>query len=1193
MKILDCTYTHNWEGEPIIHLYGVGGKHVTRSGHRPYFYAEFTDNINNDVATRLLHSRGIHDFERVERFRPIGYQSKPTTMYQIFTTSPRDVRQLREEVSRIPNIFKIYEADIPYKNRWLIDNGLGGFADIECGGDAPISYCSFDIECLVPPEGTMPTSDKDPVILISMAFSPKFEGNDRVVLSTKPTNYQGCPVIICKNEHVLITTFLSFINTYNPDIIAGYNTNQFDFPYIQGRCKVLGISPKCTRDNREWYIRNRFDGGIDVTITGRVVVDLLPIIRANYSLNRYNLATAASLVNYEKLDVSPKEMRNAYLGDDNESWDKVIAYSDRDAELVMKLLLDLKLIDKYIAISTVSGTLLQDVVNLGQTKLIDNLIIREFKKHGRVMNMRPKIEDEDEDDDGVGYTGGSVLEPETGLHEHIITMDYTSLFPSIMRAYNICPTMIIKDEECDEKVTLGNNVEFSTKQVGIVPQILERLFNGRMKYKTMMKTTKDTTLYNQYDNMQYALKILLNSVYGMFGFTRARLYDVDIASSVTYVARNTLLKTKSVIEENPNLKVIAGDSIIGSRCVTIKKNDIINVVPIEKLFKYVSYSVGDKEYYDIDGCYALTHLGWKPIKSIMRHKTDKKIYRVGQKFGESITTEDHSFMSSELKEVKPIDMDQYKMYKCDVPAPEKRIDNIDLYEYIKHFRIETKYKGSIKIDEFTLVDDEHIKFGWMNRKHTILIKRFIKGEDLKNLCVLLGGYITNGSSTFGSRKGASICDSNVEWLSNMQKAYDSLFLNATTCIIESNKKMRTLSNGTTYKDETRKLQMMNSISAAVFTALCSHGAYHKKLPDFAYNLDDEYQDILLSTLIEGDGTRTTEERYSKQYHEENFRYSTVSEELISGISTLLSIMKIGHVIRFRPEKHEYIITQNNKFDDTLLTKIHEVDYNGYVYDLIVEDAHTFCDSCGNILLHNTDSCMIKVNNLQCTYEIAKKIATEIHDEMATILPPPMNLDFEAYSDRGVFLKKKRYAMRLVGPDGKFKLKMRGIETRRRDFTAYTVETLEQIINILLSTGDKKQAATYANLQVARIKGLASINDDPELVKKLLLTKKFSRPIDGYKAMMPHIEAIKRAINRGEATPSIGDRIAYYVIEGRSKKISDLTELETYAHERGLNINKKYYLEKQLIPPINRIFEAINYNWVKEESISKQKTLFDL
>ena len=1192
MKILDCTYTHNWEGEPIIHLYGVGGKHITRSGHRPYFYAEFTDNISNDVAARLLHSRGIHDFVKVEKFRPIGYQSKPTTMYQIFTISPKDVRQLREEVSRIPNIFKIYEADIPYKNRWLIDNGLGGFADIDCGEDAPISYCSFDIECLVPPEGTMPTSDKDPIILISMAFSPQFEGNDRVVLSTKPTDYQGCPVIICKDEHHLITTFLSLFNTYNPDIIAGYNTNQFDFPYLQGRCKVLDISPKCTRDNREWYIRPRFDGGVDVTITGRVVVDLLPIIRANYSLNRYNLATAASLVNYEKLDVSPREMRNAYLGDDNESWDKVIAYSDRDAELVMRLLLDLKLIDKYIAISQVSGTLLQDVVNLGQTKLIDNLIIREFKKAGRVMNMRPKI-NEDEEDDEVGYTGGSVLEPETGLHEHIITMDYTSLFPSIMRAYNICPTMIIKDEQCDEKVVLGNNVEFSTKHVGIVPQILERLFNERVQYKTMMKTTKDTTLYNQYDNMQYALKILLNSVYGMFGFTRARLYDVDIASSVTYVARDTLLKTKTVIEENPNLRVIAGDSVIGSRCVTIRKNGFINVVPIEKLFGSVVSNIGDKEYSTIDNCEALTHLGWKPIKSIMRHKTGKKIYRVGQKYGESITTEDHSFMSSELDEVRPIDMDQHKMYKCDVPAPDNRLDNIDLYEYIKRFKIEVEYKGSVKINKFALVDGEYIKFGWTNRKHTILVKRFICGNDLKNLCILLGGYITNGSSTFGAKRGASICDSNVEWLSKMQDAYNSLFINATASIIESNKKMRTLSNGTTYKDETRKLQMMNSISAAVFTALCGHGAYHKKLPDFTYNLDDEYKNILLSTLIEGDGTRTTEERYSEQYREENFRYSTVSEELISGISTLLSMMKIGHVIRFRPEKHEYIITQNNKFDDTLLTKIQEVDYNGYVYDLEVEDAHTFCDSCGNILLHNTDSCMIKINNMECTYDVAKNIAMDIHDKMTKILPPPMNLDFEAYSDRGVFLKKKRYAMRLVGPDGNFKLKMRGIETRRRDFTAYTVETLEEIINILLSTGDKKQAASYANLQVARIKNLASINDDPELVKKLLLTKKFSRPIDGYKAMMPHIEAIKRAIARGETAPSIGDRIAYYVTEGRSKKISDLTELESYAHDKGLGINKKYYLEKQLIPPINRIFEAINYNWVKEESNSKQKTLFDL
>ena len=801
LRILDCTYTHNWDGEPIIHLYGEGGKHITRSGHRPYFYTEFNDKISLEVGKQLLRSRNIDDYEIVERYRPIGYQSKPTLMFKIYTVSPKDVRILRDEVSRIPNIYKIYEADIQYKNRWLIDNDLGGFAEIGEPTNTPISYCSFDIECLVPPEGTMPTSDKDPIILISMAFSPQFEGNDRVVLSTKPTNYQGCPVVICRDEEHLIKTFISLFKSYNPDIIAGYNTNQFDFPYLQGRCKLLNISPNCARNGRDWYIRNRFDGGVDVTMTGRVVVDLLPIIRANYSLNRYNLATAASLVNHKKLDVSPKEMRNAYLGEDEAAWDKVIAYSDRDAELVMKLLLDLKLIDKYIAISTASGTLLQDVVNLGQTKLIDNLIIREFKKHNRVMNLRPKLEDDDEDDE-VGYAGATVIDPDTGLHEQVIVMDFTSLYPSIMRAYNICPTMIIKDEQCDDFIETVNGVKFANNAQGIVPQILEFLFNERVKYKKLMKESTTQQDKDRYDNMQYSYKILLNSIYGYFGYQRSRLYDVDVAQSVTAVGRDTLLKTKNVIESNTNynLKVIAGD---------------------------------------------------------------------------------------------------------------------------------------------------------------------------------------------------------------------------------------------------------------------------------------------------------------------------------------------------------------------------------------------------------TDSTMIKVNNLQCTYETAKKIATEIHDQMAEILPPPMNLDFEAYSDRGVFLKKKRYAMRLVGPDGKFKLKMRGIETRRRDFTAYTVETLEEIINILLSTGDKKQAASYANLQVARIKGLATINDDPDLVKKLLLTKKLSRPLDGYKAMMPHIEAIKRSMKRGEPAPTTGDRIAYYVVEGRSKKISDLTELETYTHDNGLSINKKYYLEKQLIPPISRIFEAINYNWTREENGSKQKTLFDL
>jgi DNA polymerase I len=93
--------------------------------------------------------------------------------------------------------------------------------------------------------------------------------------------------------------------------------------------------------------------------------------------------------------------------------------------------------------------------------------------------------------------------------------------------------------------------------------------------------------------------------------------------------------------------------------------------------------------------------------------------------------------------------------------------------------------------------------------------------------------------------------------------------------------------------------------------------------------------------------------------------------------------------------------------------------------------------------------------------------------------------------------------------------------------------------------------------------------------------------------MPHVNAIKRAIERGEPAPSIGDRIAFYVIEGKSKNISDRTELEEYVLKNNLSIDKSYYVDRQLTPPIDRIFDAMEFNRILMNKNSRQKTLFEL
>lgn len=127
LQVIDVNYTETKTG-PVIHVYGktIDGHattiHVT--DFRPYFYAG-VKNEKIDVVEKIMKARGM-EVERVERFEPIGYQTKKKIMLKIITQNPKDVRALREKVADIQNVKAIYESDILFRNRFCIDLGITG-----------------------------------------------------------------------------------------------------------------------------------------------------------------------------------------------------------------------------------------------------------------------------------------------------------------------------------------------------------------------------------------------------------------------------------------------------------------------------------------------------------------------------------------------------------------------------------------------------------------------------------------------------------------------------------------------------------------------------------------------------------------------------------------------------------------------------------------------------------------------------------------------------------------------------------------------------------------------------------------------------------------------------------------------------------------------------------------------------------
>ncbi|HIH74595.1 MAG TPA: DNA polymerase elongation subunit, partial [Methanosarcina sp.] len=554
----------------------------------------------------------VKKVETIEKFEPVGYQKTKTKMLRITTSLPRDVPEIRDEVLKIQDVLKaegdwqVYESDILFRNRFLIDRDLGGMVWISAEGKpvdparylragsagnsrcekfacdtsilgselkrvenltiAPLKYLSFDIECL-PLDGGMPSPDVSPIIMISFSFEPAYKGHKTLILLAKPADGMNGDVLPCKDETDMLNRFFEIICEYHPDIVAGYNHQDFDIPYITDRVKALNakgenINPVVGRDGSHIGYR-RFGLITRTEVKGRVVVDALPLVRRAFSLKQYTLrAVSKELLSREKLDVPPLEMEE-HWNDSGEKFLKFVDYARRDAELALELVLNLRLLDKYIALAQVSGSLLQEIVDGGQTSMVETLLVREFGLRDRVILPKPGDElSAERYDMSSDLKGGEVLEPKKGLLENVLILDYKSLYPTIMMAHNLCYTTVVtKDRPDGEAIKPPSGGEFVPPEVyrGIVPSILEDLLNQRGETKKRMRLTSDKNEYRVLDATQLAIKILLNSFYGYSGYARARLYSLTLANAVTSFGRSNILNTRDLINNDIG-KIVLRDS---------------------------------------------------------------------------------------------------------------------------------------------------------------------------------------------------------------------------------------------------------------------------------------------------------------------------------------------------------------------------------------------------------------------------------------------------------------------------------------------------------------------------------------------------------------------------------------------------------------------------------------------------------
>ena len=206
----------------------------------------------------------------------------------------------------------------------------------------------------------------------------------------------------------------------------------------------------------------------------------------------------------------------------------------------------------------VTGVPFNYLLAKGQSIKVMSQICRQAQAHNYLVPAL-RVEGSDEQ-----YEGATVIEPRRGYYDvPITTLDFSSLYPSIMMAHNLCYTTLLDThtiqrlnlKEGQDYIKTPNNDCFvtSSRRKGLLPVVLQDLLTARKRAKSDIKNEKDAFKRAVLDGRQLALKVSANSVYGFTGATIGKLPCLPISSSTTSYGRRMIEKTKEVCTINLHL----------------------------------------------------------------------------------------------------------------------------------------------------------------------------------------------------------------------------------------------------------------------------------------------------------------------------------------------------------------------------------------------------------------------------------------------------------------------------------------------------------------------------------------------------------------------------------------------------------------------------------------------------------------
>ncbi|KAL1509230.1 hypothetical protein ABEB36_003999 [Hypothenemus hampei] len=506
---------------------------------------EFFEN-NVDIETRFMVDTNIHGCVWIEL--------------------PPEKWHLRTNTSGLNKVSQCQiECDVSWED-FITHAPEGDWGDV-----AQFRIVSFDIEC-AGRKGIFPEPNIDPVIQIAnvIQLHGVKEVMARNIFCLKSCAPIGHAEVYCyEEERDMLAAWANFIRELDPDIFTGYNINNFDFPYLLERAKHLKV-PDFDYLGRLLNVRSQIKETVtqtkigkrvykSINFEGRVPYDMLIVIKRDFKLRSYTLNNVCQeILGEQKEDVHYSIITDLQNGDE-QTRRRLAVYCIKDADLPLRLINTVLSFTNDIEMARVTGVPVTSLLTKGEQVKVVAQLLRHAREMGYFMPFHQGQASSEQ------YEGATVIEPIRGYYtDPIATLDFSSLYPSIMIAHNLCYTTLIRSQLSKENLGLSDeevthtpaNCLFvkSSVRPGLLPYILKHLLAARKKTKTLLKDAKDPVLKAVLNGRQLAYKISANSVYGFTGAQVGKLPCLEISGSVTAYGRSMIEQTKQEVEQHYTIK---------------------------------------------------------------------------------------------------------------------------------------------------------------------------------------------------------------------------------------------------------------------------------------------------------------------------------------------------------------------------------------------------------------------------------------------------------------------------------------------------------------------------------------------------------------------------------------------------------------------------------------------------------------